>query len=106
MMQIFNFVGCRKIHEERNIFAGIFTNKLFIIIVFSIFGLQAILITFAGEGFQVYKNYGLTIEQWLISMAIGCCALPINFLLKLFPVLEGQSNETSSSNEEIIDGGA
>jgi hypothetical protein len=36
----------------------------------------------------VYNNYGLTIEQWLICMAIGSLALPLNFLLKQFPVSE------------------
>lgn len=86
MMQLFNFMGCRKIHEERNIFAGILSNKLFIVIVISILGLQGVLITFGGEGLHVYKNYGLTIKQWLISMAIGFFALPINFILKQFPV--------------------
>lgn len=96
MMQLFNFIGCRKIHEERNIFAGILSNKLFIVIVVSILGLQGVLVTFGGEGLHVYKNYGLTIKQWLISLAIGFIALPINFILKQFPVREDQPNETSS----------
>ncbi len=61
MMQLFNFIGCRKIQEERNIFAGILTNKLFVIIVISILCLQIILITFGSDGLQVYSNYGLTV---------------------------------------------
>lgn len=41
---------------------------LFPIIVVSIFGLQILLVTFAGNAFGVYSNYGLTIQQWLISV--------------------------------------
>lgn len=48
MMQLFNFISCRKIHEEINIFSGILRNKLFIVIIFSILGLQILLISFGG----------------------------------------------------------
>jgi P-type Ca2+ transporter type 2B len=105
MMQLFNFIACRKIHEERNIFSGILSNKLFIVIVVSILGLQGILITFGGEGLHVYNNYGLTIEQWLISLGIGSIALPINFILKQFPVSEDEPNETHSECEDAIEVG-
>lgn len=61
MLQLCNFISCRKIHEELNIFSGIMRNKLFIIIVGTILGLQIILITFGGQGLHVYDNYGLTV---------------------------------------------
>ena len=32
LMQVFNEINARKVHGERNVFDGIFTNKLFIII--------------------------------------------------------------------------
>jgi hypothetical protein len=48
MMQLFNFLSCRKIHDERNILAGILRNKLFIVIVGSILILQAVLVTFGS----------------------------------------------------------
>lgn len=32
MMQIFNEINARKVHGERNVFSGIFTNKLFLAI--------------------------------------------------------------------------
>lgn len=96
MMQLFNFIACRKIHEEPNIFAGILSNKLFIIIVLCVLCLQCVLVTFGGEGLQVYNNYGLTVKQWLISMAIGWLTLPINFILKQLPVTENEPSEISS----------
>jgi Ca2+ transporting ATPase len=43
---------------------------LFPIIVASIFALQILLVTFAGNAFGVYSNYGLTIQQWLISVRL------------------------------------
>ncbi len=61
MMQLFNFINSRKIHEEINLFSGILSNKLFIVIVFSILILQILLITFGGSAVHVYSNYGLTV---------------------------------------------
>ena len=51
----------------------------------SIFILQIVLVTFAGQPFGVYGNYGLTIEQWLITIALGSGSLLVNFILKLLP---------------------
>ena len=50
--------------------------------------LQALLVTFGGQGLRVYSNYGLTIEQWLICILIGSFSLLVNFILKQFPVSE------------------
>jgi len=44
-----------------NPFQGITQNPLFLIIVVGIFGLQALLVCFAGSAFGVYSYYGLTI---------------------------------------------
>jgi Ca2+ transporting ATPase len=68
MMQVFNFLNARKLREEINIFSGITKNFIFILVVFGILSLQLILITFAGKPFGVYSNYGLTMQQWLISV--------------------------------------
>lgn len=48
--------------------------------------LQIILVTFTGMAFGVYANFGLTIQQWGISILIGSFALVVNFLLKLLPI--------------------
>jgi hypothetical protein len=44
---------------------------LFPIIVACIFALQILLVTFASNAFGVYSNYGLTVEQWLISVRMN-----------------------------------
>lgn len=51
-----------------NIFKGIFDNPIFPIVISVVFILQIILVTFAGSPFGVYNNYGLTIQQWLITV--------------------------------------
>lgn len=62
------------------------SNKLFILIVSIILVLQILLVTFGGQGLHVYRNYGLTVQQWIICIAIGSLALPVNFFLKLFKI--------------------
>lgn len=37
MMQIFNFLNARKIMDEVNVFSGIFTNSMFLSMIFMIF---------------------------------------------------------------------
>jgi P-type Ca2+ transporter type 2B len=86
LLQVFNFLNARKLHEEFNIFEGITRNPLFLIIVGGIFGLQILLVTFTGSAFGVYDNYGLTVEQWLITVGLGSLSLIVNFLLKLLPI--------------------
>jgi Ca2+ transporting ATPase len=75
MMQMFNFLNSRKLNDEvvfkviqLNIFAGITNNWLFLAIVAAIISLQILLITFGSIAFGVYAYYGLTIQQWLISV--------------------------------------
>lgn len=85
MMQIFNFLNCRKIHEEINILSNISKNKVFLLVVGIILVLQVVLVTFGSEGFFVYANFGLVPQQWLICIGVGSLAIPINFLLKQVP---------------------
>lgn len=42
--------------------------------------------TFAGQAFGVYGYYGLTIQQWLISAALGAGSLVVSVILKLIPI--------------------
>lgn len=68
MMQIFNFINSRKIHDEVNVFNGILNNWLFVFIVGIIFVLQVILVTFTGYAFGVYSYYGLHPLHWLMTV--------------------------------------
>lgn len=92
MMQIFNFLNARRIHNEINIFQGIFNNMLFVFIVIIIVFLQGILITHGSWAFHVYNwkdnntgGAGLHINQWLICVGFGFGSLIVSVLLKLLP---------------------
>lgn len=99
MMQIFNFLNCRKIHDQvsfiiiqLNIFTNICSNFLFIFIVLIILVLQIILVTFAGFAFGVYSFFGLHPYQWLISVisyikqiGIGSLCLIVRLLVTFLP---------------------
>lgn len=47
--------------------------------------LQFLLVTLAGRAFGVYSNFGLTPQQWGISILIGSFGFVVNFILKLLP---------------------
>lgn len=84
-MTIFNFINARKLRDEKNVFAGITKNNLFLIIVLIIIISQVILVTFGNIVFNCYSHgphYGLTFVQWMICIAFGAGGLVVSFLLK------------------------
>lgn len=92
MMQVFNFLNSRKLNDEVhseltqfNIFEGLTRNYIFLAIVASIFALQVILVTFGSTAMGVYSYFGLNIQQWALSVAIGSIALLVGLLAKLIP---------------------
>ncbi|EAS05962.2 calcium-translocating P-type ATPase, PMCA-type protein (macronuclear) [Tetrahymena thermophila SB210] len=85
MMQVFNFLNSRKIHDEFNILSGIEKNPLFFLIIFIILFFQVILITFAGIAFNCYSYYGLTVQQWFICIGFGALGIIVSFIVKFIP---------------------
>ncbi|XP_013789247.1 plasma membrane calcium-transporting ATPase 1-like, partial [Limulus polyphemus] len=72
MMTLFNEINARKIHGERNIFEGLFTNPIFYSILFITFGAQIIIVQFGGFAFS---TAGLTLDQWFWCVFFGCGTL-------------------------------
>ncbi|XP_064414359.1 plasma membrane calcium-transporting ATPase 3b isoform X8 [Latimeria chalumnae] len=68
MMQLFNEINARKIHGERNVFDGIFSNPIFCTIVLGTFGIQILIVQFGGKPFSCSP---LNIEQWLWCLFVG-----------------------------------
>uniref|UniRef100_A0A8D2LWI2 Calcium-transporting ATPase n=1 Tax=Varanus komodoensis TaxID=61221 RepID=A0A8D2LWI2_VARKO len=68
MMQLFNEINARKIHGERNVFDGIFSNPIFCAIVLGTFGIQIIIVQFGGKPFSCSP---LNAEQWLWCLFVG-----------------------------------
>lgn len=83
-LQVFNFLNCRKIQDETNIFKGILNNLFFVTIVSSIAILQLILGNFGGLPLSV-SFHGLDWRQWLIAIAFGSGCLLWSFILKMIP---------------------
>ena len=83
-MQVFNMISARKIHDQLNIFEGIFTNPAFLIVWSIIAVFQVICTQFFGFFMQVHEN-GLTGPQWAYSLLIALLVFPINLFLKFVP---------------------
>jgi Ca2+ transporting ATPase len=83
-MQIWNMVAARKIHDEFNIFEGVFTNPMFIILWLVIAGGQFGICQYGGVMFVV-ANDGLAPIQWAYSIAISFSVLIVNVILKCIP---------------------
>ncbi|XP_032822331.2 plasma membrane calcium-transporting ATPase 2-like isoform X2 [Petromyzon marinus] len=83
MMQIFNEINARKVHGERNVFAGIHRNPAFIVIVVGTAATQVIIVHFGGQPFSCTP---LTIEQWLWCVFLGLGELLWGQLIASFNV--------------------
>uniref|UniRef100_A0A914V4V5 Calcium-transporting ATPase n=1 Tax=Plectus sambesii TaxID=2011161 RepID=A0A914V4V5_9BILA len=68
MMTLFNEINARKIHGERNIFAGLFSNPIYYTIWIGTMASQVLIVQFGGRWFS---TSGLNAEQWLWCIAFG-----------------------------------
>ena len=84
LMQIFNMLNARKIHDELNIFEGVHKNMMFIGIWFIILIFQVLITQFTQDVFVVARD-GLAWHQWLICLALGVSVLPIDFIIRFIP---------------------
>jgi len=83
-LQIFNMLGARKINDELNIFEGVCSNSMFVVVWFVIVGGQILIVQFGSIAMKVHVN-GLTSSQWLITVAVASASLVINFFMKFLP---------------------
>ena len=84
LMQCFNEINSRKIHNELNVFAGIHKNFLFIAIVIGTLIGQVALIEAPGIN-TAFGCQSLTTEQWYICLILGASVLPLNILFRFVP---------------------
>lgn len=68
MMTLFNEINARKIHGQRNVFSGIFTNPIFYVIWVSTFASQVFIVHFGDRAFFTLP---LSFEQWLWCLLFG-----------------------------------
>ncbi|XP_028966499.1 plasma membrane calcium-transporting ATPase 2 [Galendromus occidentalis] len=72
MMTLFNEINARKIHGERNIFEGLFTNPIFYCILIITAIAQFFIIQYGSVFFQTKE---LSLSQWLWCIFFGCGTL-------------------------------
>ncbi|GAB6019398.1 Plasma membrane calcium-transporting ATPase 3, variant 3 [Chamberlinius hualienensis] len=82
MMTLFNEINARKIHGQRNVFQGIFTNPIFYVIWLATAALQVLIVQFGGKAFS---TIGLTIDQWMWCVFFGCGTLVWGQLVTTVP---------------------
>eukprot|EP00287_Rhodomonas_sp_CCMP768_P006251 CAMPEP_0196727442 /NCGR_PEP_ID=MMETSP1091-20130531/8414_1 /TAXON_ID=302021 /ORGANISM="Rhodomonas sp., Strain CCMP768" /LENGTH=99 /DNA_ID=CAMNT_0042070031 /DNA_START=11 /DNA_END=310 /DNA_ORIENTATION=+ len=84
LMQIFNEINSRKIHNETNVFSGIFDNSLFLVIVIGTIIAQVALVEVSGLN-TAFGCTNLSLDQWLICLILGLSELPVNVLFRAVP---------------------
>ncbi|KAK3932602.1 Plasma membrane calcium-transporting ATPase 3 [Frankliniella fusca] len=68
MMTMFNEINARKIHGQRNVFEGFFTNPIFYSIWIGTVAAQIVIIQYGKEAFSTKS---LTFDQWLWCVFFG-----------------------------------
>jgi magnesium-transporting ATPase (P-type) len=87
LMQVWNEFNARKLHEEINVFEGVFRSKghlavTAVMVLFQVFAVQI-----AGHFFGTVP---LSLQQWVGCSAIGMFAIPWGIFLRKIPVSEVQ----------------
>nr|XP_034836749.1 plasma membrane calcium-transporting ATPase 3 isoform X4 [Maniola hyperantus] len=82
MMTLFNEINARKIHGQRNVFQGLFTNPIFYSIWIGTALSQVVIIQFGGMAFS---TAGLSIDQWLWCLFFGAGTLVWGQLVTSIP---------------------
>ncbi|CAD7952894.1 unnamed protein product [Amoebophrya sp. A25] len=92
MMQLFNWINCRKIYHEFNVFAGVENNRTFVVIWFTCFFIQVLLVEIGRIGKSgidvacdahnlAFRTTALSGTQWLLCLLCGIFSIPWQWLL-------------------------
>jgi len=92
LCQVFNEFNARRINDEMNIFSGVFTNTIFIGVLFFTIGMQFIIVEFGGE---FTSTHSLTTEQWGYCFGIAALGLPLGYVLRLIKIKEVETAPTA-----------
>ncbi|XP_074592985.1 plasma membrane calcium-transporting ATPase 2-like isoform X6 [Brevipalpus obovatus] len=103
MMTLFNEVNSRKIHGERNIFEGLFTNPIFYSILFITAAAQILIVQYGGRAFSTAK---LTLDQWFWCIFFGLGVLVWGQFITTLPTKRIPKKFTwgSGTPEELMAG--
>ncbi|KAK2998111.1 hypothetical protein RJ639_026650 [Escallonia herrerae] len=88
--QVFNEINSRDM-EKINIFCGIFSSWIFMIVMVSTFTFQVVIIELLGN---FADTVPLSWELWLASVSIGAVSLLVGVVLKCIPVVPDKNAAT------------
>ena len=84
LMTLFNTFHCRKVHNEANIFQGIFRHGMLMFLWPVVLLCHVILVQSFGGVMSTAKD-GLDTKGWVLSMLLGASTLGWGLLLRLIP---------------------
>lgn len=84
VMTIFNIVNGRVINDEFNIFKGVLSNSMFIIIFVFIGVGQVVIVEFGGDAMKITRG-GLHGYHWLIAVILGLSNWVMGAVFKCMP---------------------
>jgi len=82
MMTLFNEINARKIHGQRNVFIGLFSNPIYYVIWIATFIGQIAIIQFGGIAFSTAP---LNLEQWIWCIFLGLGTLVWQQIITTIP---------------------
>jgi len=71
-MTLFNEINARKIHDERNVFKGLLTNRIYCVIWILSLTLHVLIVQFGG---RVFSTARLDWYEWLVCAGLGIGSL-------------------------------
>jgi len=90
--QVFNMINSRRVNGEHNVFAGLFTNFMFLGIMAFICIMQVVIVQFLGILFGGVEfnpgkgTYGLSWQGWIISLILSALTLLVGQICFFIPV--------------------
>ena len=100
MYQVFNEINSRDM-EKINIFRGILSSWVFLMVMTSTVAFQVIIVEFLGT---FASTVPLSWHMWLISILIGSISMIIAIILKSIPVEPGKTYTSHNGYESIPSG--
>jgi calcium-translocating P-type ATPase len=83
--QVFNEYTARNIFNEWNPFKGVLGNHVFLGVSIFTIGAQILLVEVGG---LFLRTYPLSINQWLVTVALGAIGLVVGVLMRFIPIKE------------------
>jgi len=97
--QIFNEFTAHSIGDEWNFAKNMHFNGIFAAVIIITLGCQILLINFGGE---FVKTAPLTLNQWLITIALGAIGIPIGMAMRFIPAPEDPKSFFDNSTPTAI----